>query len=79
MRFTKPFPEPPHVTLGLRLLDLPRSDRPRLEISVVSKDERGFDYQIRTWGRSTIEDVAADWIALGASSQPTKLAPPAAR
>lgn len=79
VRFAKPFPEPPHVTLGLRRLDLPRSDRPRLEISVVSKDERGFDYQIRTWGRSTIEDIAADWIALGADRQPTELAPPAAR
>ena len=47
LRFEDPFVRAPEVVLGMRLIDLPRSDRPRVAIRVMGVDEHGFDYDIR--------------------------------
>ena len=62
-RFDHPFPAKPRVALGMRVLDLPRSDRPRVALRVVRVDRKGFDYEIRTWGNSSIAELSADWVA----------------
>ena len=74
LRFEERFVRAPKVTLGMRLIDPPRSDRPRVAIRVVEVDEKGFDYEIRTWGSSSVVDLTADWVAYAPGS-PT--APPA--
>ena len=74
-RFEDPFVSPPTVALGMRVIDLHRSDSPRVAIRVVHVDENGFDYEIRTSGNSSLEDLTADWVAYAQGSPP---APPAA-
>ena len=78
-RFAHPFRTTPSIVFGLRVLDLPRSDRPRVAVNVLRVDPHGFDYEIRTWGKSTIWDATADWVAYTNGIEPAAPAAALAR
>lgn len=70
-RFIQPFAEIPRVTVGLR--PNPDSDAPlpRVMLRVVSVDETGFDYELRSWGEESGLALTADWVAFASRQDET--------
>lgn len=61
--FAKTFAEPPNVLVALTHINAAGNHNLRFDITVHSKDSRGFQVRVATWGQSSLTALTVSWLA----------------